>query len=366
MPQVIGLLGHRVICSLAKSFVVSLVVLYSFCLTGCGSSQGSANSANVASDPKPAADTKRSKPEEKSGKSGQKSIDGIPYDVFFDKPLVIAANNQTGAPPKSADGTTAEVASTTKMSPPADSNPAGSNPAESAGAAQMIDKEPLLTEIKNVRNYLAGKTSSPATYNSSFLEIPPEAATLAVLAAAAGKLPDDLSWKKNAKHIRDLSAKIAELTSSKDAKTKNTFDQISDSFTKIDEILKGSPPADLAEADDEKDYGDVIGGSVVQLMKRIKKSEETLKANVSSEAGLKKEAERVAQEGALLAFLADIIQTPGFGFGGDAEFTAAAKPLREGGKQLIEAAKSGNYSSYDEAMSRIGKSCSECHNKFKP
>ncbi len=101
-------------------------------------------------------------------------------------------------------------------------------------------------------------------------------------------------------------------------------------------------------------------------MKRIKKAEETLKATVSSEAGLKKDADRVAQEGAMLAFLGEVIKTQGFGWGGDEEFAKYAKPLIDGGKEIVEAAKAGNYSQYSEGITKIAKSCNECHPKFKP
>ena len=157
-----------------------------------------------------------------------------------------------------------------------------------------------------------------------------------------------------------------EITTSKDAKNKNSFEAVSEAFAKIDDILKGSEPAGLPEAEEDKDYGDAVGGNVVMLMKRIKKAEETLKASVSSEAGLKKDADRVAQEGAILTFLGEVIKTQGFGWGGDEEFAKYAKPLIDGGKEIAEAAKSGNYAQYGEGIAKVAKSCNECHPKFKP
>lgn len=358
---------------LAVSCSIALIVT----AFGCGSGSGASSGSTTEKETKSKGEKGESKPKKSDGtktagsSNGPKTIDGIPYDVFFDKPLVIAANQQTGggADPKMAatdKGNSAPPSETvTTGGTPADTKP----PAKDAGGTSlkdMINKDALTNEVKAVRNYLAGKSGSIATYNSSYLEIPPEAATLAVLAVAVTRYPEDFSWKKNAKHVRDLAFKILEITTSKDAKTKNSFEAVAEAFAKIDDILKGSEPAGLGDAEDDKDYGDAVGGNVVMLMKRIKKSEETLKASVSSEAGLKKDADRVAQEGAILTFLGEIIKTQGFGWGGDEEFAKYAKPLIDGGKEIVEASKSGNYPLYGEGITKIAKSCNECHPKFKP
>lgn len=353
------------------------VMLASVCglmalIAGCGGSNegvakgtGNANGASAKPEKRESKPLKSDAAKTDGIAGGPKMIDGIPYDVFFDKPLTVAANSQTGAAPAAtvvandaSKGTaTTETPMPAKETPKADGGPS---------LKDIIDKDSLTTEIKNVRNYLAGKTASVSTYNSSLLEIAPEAATLAVLAVAVAKHPEDFSWKKNAKYVRDLAWKIGEITLSKDGKTKNSFDNVADAFAKIDDILKGSEPAGLPDAEADKAFGDAVGGNLVVIMKRIKKSEEVLKSTVSSEAGLKKEAEKTAQEGALVSFLGAILTAPGFGWDGDAEFASFAKPLVDGGKQISEAAKSSNFALYGEGITKVSKSCNDCHPKFKP
>ena len=361
------LISSRWLCGLLLASTVLLAV------TGCGSSEGSGNGASASKEPKAKAEkgeTKRSKSDGSKAEGsagGPMTIDGIYKDVFFDKPLVVAANTQTGA---AAANATVAANDTAKGTPATDATTATKDPPTAASGGEavslkdLIDKDALANEIKNVRIYLAGKAASVAAYNASYLEIPPEAATLAVLAVAVQKHPEDFSWKKNAKFVRELSTQITELTSSDKAKNKNTYDTVAAAFEKINDILNGSTPAGLPEAADEKEYGEAAV-DLRHIMKRIQKSEATLKTAVSNEAGLKKEADKVAQEGAVLQFLGYAITTDGFGWGDDAGFHKQAKPLREGGKQLIEAAKSGNYPMYDEAMGRISKTCVECHGEFK-
>lgn len=340
---------------------------------GCGGSSekvSKGDSAAKDSKPKPENDdtspSKATASKAESKTDGPRMVDGIPFDVFFDKPLTVAANTQTGA----ASNTTVAANDTSKGTTGSETTTQPKDPPKAKSGSLSIkdifDKDSLDNEIKTVRNYLASKTASVSVYNSGLLEIAPEAATLSVLAVAVSRHPDDFSWKKNAKYVRDLAWKIGEITISKDGKTKNSFDDVSDAFAKIDDILKGTDPAGLPEADPDKDFGDAIGGNLVILMRRIKKSEEILKSTVSSEAGLKNEAAKAAQEGALLAFLGAILTSPGFGWDGDEEFAGYAKPLVDGGKQIVEAAKSGNFALYDEGIIKVSKSCNECHPKFKP
>ena len=361
---------HRFGHVVALASVCGLMVT----IAGCGgSNEGVAKGTANSNDAKPKPEKEKGEPKRPKGEGsktesiagGPRTIDGIPFDVFFDKPLTVAANTQTGAAPS----TTVAANDTSKGTPAADTPPAKDPPMNAAAGASLkdiIDKDALANEIKNVRNYLAGKTASVSAYNSSLLEIAPEAATLAVLAVAVMKHPDDFSWKKNAKYVRDLAWKIGEITLSKDGKNKNSYDAVVEAFAKIVDILNGSEPAGLPDADAEKTYGDSVGSNLVILMKRIKKSEEILKSTVSSEAGLKKEADKTAQEGAVLAFLGSILSDGGFGWDGDTEFAGYAKPLVEGGKQINEAAKSGNFALYGEGIIKVSKSCNECHPKFKP
>ena len=355
--------------------VITVVSLFTPCLftAGCGSGEGVASGTSATKESKAKGESKPRKsddPKSENAISGTKSFDGIPWDVFFDKPLVVASNTATGA---AAGGNTAVAANdaskgTTTTDAPSETKPAtkeSSGGGSAVSLKDLIDKDALTSEVKSVRNYLAGKATSVAAYNSSYLEIAPETATLAVLAVAVQNHPEDFSWKKNAKFVRQLASQITEMTTSEKAKNKNTYDAVNAAFEKIDEVLKGSTPAGLPEADDNKDYGDAAGGELRHVMKRLKKAEELLKNSVNNEAGLKKEAEKVAQEGAIIQFLGYAITSKGFGWGDDEGFAKQALPLREGGKQLIEAAKSGNYAMYDEAMSRIGKTCVQCHGEFK-
>ena len=360
----------RLQCGLMLVGVCGLVVSIAGCSgSNEGVAKGTQNSHEPNAVPEKSGEPKRSKGEgskTEAAVSGPKMIGDIPYDVFFDKPLTVAANTQTGASANTAVAANdAPKGNSSTDTPP----PMKEAPKEAAGGPSLkdiIDKDSLNNEIKNVRNYLAGKTASISAYNSSLLEIAPEAATLAVLAVAVTKHPDDFSWKKNAKYVRDLSWRIAEITLSKDGKTKNSFDEVTEAFAKIDDILKGSEPAGLKDAEADKAFGDAVGGNLVIIMKRIKKAEEVLKSTVSSEAGLKKEAEKTAQEGTVLAFLGSILTAPGFGWDGDAEFAAIAKPLVDGGKLITEAAKSNNFAMYGDGIVKVSKSCNECHPKFKP
>ena len=176
---------------------------------GCGgSNEGVAKGTATSNEPAAKSEKGESKrPKGEASKTegaagGPKMIGDIPYDVFFDKPLAVAANTQTGAA-----ASTTVAANDASPPPPATDTPATMKdpPKEAGGTASakdLIDKDSLTAEIKNVRNYLKGKTASVSTYNSSLLEIAPEAATLAVLAVAVSKALLTFARKQSEKRVK--------------------------------------------------------------------------------------------------------------------------------------------------------------------
>ncbi|MFK7777090.1 MAG: hypothetical protein QM501_03055 [Gimesia sp.] len=296
-------------------------------------------------------------------KDDRKMIDGIPYDVWFDNPLAIAGNNQAVAP-VSLPGN--QVAGSPNTSPATGNmkTPAGENPTPAATGgidwSTIIPMPILESHVKIIRNRLTKNMQSVGTYNTSFLELPTFTSTLAALAGIATEHPEEISWKKNAKHLRDLAASISSEPLMRGAKV---YRKIQIPYEQIIDILNGSAPAGLPEAPEIKPLSEVA--SMGDLMKRADIAYKWLKSNVGSANALKSEKDKVIQETYLLAAIAKIITTEGYGYVDDPGFLNHANPMAEACLKMVEAANSDNYSQFDEGLTRIYKACTECHSEYK-
>jgi len=340
-------------------------------LTGCGGSTPAPTPAQTqTTTPAPttpkaqvAQNTPAQPAEVVEKKEGRKMIDGIPYDVWFDNPLAVAGDNQVVEPVSlsgnSNTGTPKAAPATGNKKPVAGKN---STPAVSGGIDwKMIIPMPVLeSQVKDIRNRLTKNMQSVGSYNTTYLELPTFTSTLAALAGIATEHPEDVSWKKNAKHLRDLAASISSETLMRGAKS---FRKIQVPYEQMIVIMNGSAPAGLPEAPDKRPLSDVA--SMGDLMKRADIAYKWLKSNVGSADALKSEKEKIIEETHLLAAIAKIITTEGYGYVDDKGFLNHANPMAEACLKMVEAAKSDNFSQFDEGLSRIYKSCTECHSEYK-
>ncbi|MDF1744825.1 MAG: hypothetical protein P1V19_14105 [Gimesia sp.] len=292
-------------------------------------------------------------------KDDRKMIDGIPYDVWFDNPLAVAGNNQAVAPVSLPGNKIAATPANGKMQPPAGESP---TPAATDGIDwKTIIPMPILeSQVKNVRNRLTKNMQSVGTYNTSYLELPTFTSTLAALACIATEHSEDVGWKKNAKFLRDLASSISSETLMRGPKS---YKKIQIPYEQMIDILNGSAPAGLPESPEKKPLSEVA--SMGDLMKRADIAYNWLKSNVGNADALKSEKEKVIQETHLLAAIAKITTTEGYGYVDDEGFLGHANPMSKACLEMVEAANSDNFDEFDKGLTRIYKSCTECHSEYK-
>lgn len=293
---------------------------------------------------------------------GQKMIDGIPYDVWFDNPLAVAGNNQSVQPVALPGNNVA--ANTTTPAPGGEMKAAPA--ADSAGASGGTDWKTILpmpileAQVKDIRNRLTKNMQSVGTYNTSYLELPTFTATLAALAEIANEHSEDVGWKKNAKYLRDLSASFTAEPLMRGAKS---FRKLQIPYEQMIVILNGSSPAGLPDSDDKKPIAEVA--SMGDLMKRADIAYKWLKSNVGNKDALTSEKEKVIEEAYMLAAISKIITLEGYGYVDDKGFLGYANPMQEACLKMVDAAKNDNFMEFDQGMSRVYKSCTECHSEYK-
>jgi hypothetical protein len=217
------------------------------------------------------ANTKRRRDEVWTDDKGQKWFGNVPMDAFFDQPYEVAANqtplgNGSGAVVATATGSSSMGSNGTSGSKPAGGDPAAemnetvtkpdtsattgstTTTASAAGSgdswAALISSTTLDDEVKSIRNFLNENVHSVGTFNSSMLMIPPKAAAIGALAGVAMEHPDAVSWKDDAKYIRDLAKKMNSAPLQRGAKDQKRIEALYDALS---DTLNRSKPAGLEE-----------------------------------------------------------------------------------------------------------------------
>jgi len=230
--------------------------------------------------PAPAPDSNRS--------TKTKWVGDIPYDVFFDQPLVVAADSTSLAP---SVGTSATPSQQTPAVEPdqTPTTPATStmDPAQAASTAggpnwqELVDVDVLNEAVTKLRNRLRTNLNTLATYNRNIDAIANDGACLAALAAVAEAHPNAVGWKDKAKYVRDLGYEIYQKA---DGTGRAAFDATREPFEQIVAILNGGPPPDMP-AEDNVPFDYVADRT--EMMKRIKQSYDFLRAEINTEARFK-------------------------------------------------------------------------------
>jgi len=337
-------------------------------IAGCGSSdeEDAAGDAGATSDSASAGHVKSVSTRTGGGKKtkdDRPAIDGIPLDVFFPEPLLVASESGTVA----STGTAAPVPGTTPDAGTEPQTAEPEQPAASAGGAvsweKVIPAELVKGEMKSIRLQLQKRLTTLASYNSSYLEIPVFGATLSLLAEVARRHPDDIAWKENARYIRALGSEMVEVCSSASARGRKSYDLVNDAFLKVCDILDNNAPAELPEAEEEADLLDVA--DMGYLMKRLKRGMEWMQNNTGSEDAFKENADLAQREVSVIATIGQAFADESYGYGDDEDFTGHTFEMRDAATQMSTAVEGGDFGTFDELRSKVDQKCTQCHMVYR-
>lgn len=293
------------------------------------------------------------------------TVDGIPLDVFFDRPLAVAADQTKVAAPSN------NVASNDAKPTPKDDAgtkpmPDAPKPAAGGGGAQSWDKvvstEVLLDSIKACRNQWEQRLGSVQTYNSAQLEMPVFATEMVLLAEIARMHPGEIRWKDKAKFIRSLSMDVVKIASGADGKGKKAFDSINGNFLKIKDILDGNA-ADAGEAPDTVTLEE--SANIKYLMKRLERAESNLKNNAGSEENLKKNSGMAGKDAIVYALISYAIKDKSYGYDAEADYLKQADAMFTASKGMEKAASDSNFAEFDALRNSVTQKCSDCHMTYR-
>ena len=289
--------------------------------------------------------------------NGQKWFGNVPMDAFFDEPYAIANDTTPIGGSTTTPAVTSQTGTTTETGTVPESAPASLS---SDSWNDLITVAELDDEVKTIRNFLNENLQSVSNYNSSMLMIPPKVATLGALAEVAMEHPDAVSWKDDAKYVRDLARKMNSDTLHAGPKDQRRLLEL---YEAVSDTLNRSRPADLEEPSETDTFADVA--EMRLLMRRIEEAEKRLKTEASTDTGLASRKEMVTREAALIATLAKIVTLPGYGYEDDQRFKGYAAEVIQAALAIKIAATDNDFTDYELALTRISTNCSSCHSDYK-
>ena len=294
---------------------------------------------------------------------GREYLGNVPLDIFFDKPYAIASDTTALAGSAGIPATAGQPVASSMGGGAVPQPKTVATESESSGGSvwsEFVPLDVLNAEVKSIRNFLNQALQAVGSYNSSMLMIPPKAAAIAVLAEIATEHPEAVSWKDDAIYIRDLAKQMNESTLQRGLKDQKRllmlFENMTDTFNR-------SRPADLEEPSAEDGFVDVA--DMRFLMMRMEAAEKTMRTEAGSEKSFGAKKDMIHHEAAMLATMTKVITLEGYGYEDDEEFLGYAQRILDAAKTIAEASASGDFDSYELALSKISTSCQECHSVYK-
>lgn len=336
---------------------------------------GSSTSEGIAT--APSRNTKHRRDEVWVDEKGQKWFGNVPMDAFFDNPYEVASNQTpigggtvqvASADDNAGDekpvvapaGKEPEMADGTPPAEPASSETPAGAAAGSDSWAGLISMATIDEEVKSIRNFMTENVQSVGTFNSSMLMIPPKAAALGALSEVVKDHSETVSWKDDAKYIRDLSKKINSAPLQRGAKDQKRVQEL---FEAISDTLNRSRPAGLEEPPETDSFAEVA--EMRLLMMRMEEAEKKMKTEAGTESAMGSKKELILHESSMMAVMAKIVSTPGYGYGDDAKFTGYAGDVVNASLAIKAAAEANDFAAYESALTKIATTCSNCHSDYK-
>lgn len=289
---------------------------------------------------------------------GNKSIDGIPYDVFFDDPLAVVAQTGTVSPTLATTGTPNE----TNTDPPETTDPVPEEPPATVAVKwdEMIPMEILDAEIKSIRNFLTPTLQTVGAYNREYKQIPMQGMTMAALAQIALAHPEEALWKDKAAALRDISYNLA---NSAESPGRASFDASTLQFENVLQIFNGSTPDLEEEPDPALAFSDKADRG--PLMRRMDAAFDFLSSNTSTPSALMDVKEKAMHETVILSTLMQVSSDESYLYADEEDYQGHVTEMMAVLAQMRNAIEDNKHDSFREGVGILNKKCTECHGDYK-
>ncbi|MCA9042320.1 MAG: hypothetical protein KDA65_18350 [Planctomycetaceae bacterium] len=294
--------------------------------------------------------------------SGNKQLDDIPYDIWFEKPLALVKpedlriQESTGL--AAASNSTA-VPSTTGQPPELNSTAPNKNPSADDWGS-VISPTQLEEEVTRISISLGSYLNQLGSYNRSLGEISEESEALIATALVASQVNETFRWKEQAFVLADCGARL--VAQSAEA-GRASFKAAQVPLQQIHSVLNGEAVSLDHELDQSVKFSERVDRGAI--MYRMESAFDWLAKNIDSEGKLKSEQKVAEREAAILAMLGKIIDSPGYPSTEESGYHEQAAGFFTTAAEMKTAIQSENFNQFRTHLDRLEKHCSDCHADYR-
>jgi hypothetical protein len=234
---------------------------------------------------------------------------------------------------------------------PGDSHKDGNN------WSALVSADTLESEIKAQPGAIDAALKAPNPQKSARMVM----TYLAALYGVIYRYDKDVRWKNDSQPLRDSFARAG---NNLKAWTDSQKKQVAKLKTDLSDLIQGNPPQMTAQLDGEAPWTEIADRP--PLMHRLEMGQsERLNAWTKDASAVKSNKDSIIREGEIMAMLARLIQDKSYEFSDDAVYMGFAKELEKQAMAAVDAAKKDDAAAASSAVSKMQKSCDECHGGFR-
>ena len=259
-------------------------------------------------------------------------------------------------------GQAPRLTATPSVRPATPSSLPATEPVESGfNWSELIDRDGLEDEVKALAQSIRGEVATPTRFKSGGYQVARrEFSMLAVLFGVIADYGQDVRWQREASGLRDLFAragfncKVASDASFKEAALRDQD---------LDQLVRGGS-IDAGPAETVTNWPSLSDRR--PLMSRLEQAQrERLESWLANEQQLNQHRVDVLHEAQIVALLSHIIEHEAYEYGDDETYRGYSSQLRQGARELLDAARQGNFNAARAGLNTINQSCDQCHANFR-
>ncbi len=184
---------------------------------------------------------------------------------------------------------------------------------------------------------------------------------LAVLFGIIDQYDGEVRWKDSAARARDLFSHTA--ANLKAGGSIQVYNESKLRKQDLSDLILGSRLPARDEATEAGWKGVVDRSPVMQLLET--RLESNLKQWTATPAEFQTKSEKIGHEAEITAALAAALARPGMDDADDPQYCQFAASLEKAARQMVQAVKSQDAAAARSAMTRISRSCVDCHEDYR-